>query len=139
MQLYKYLLLVDKTIFQVWTKIHCDRITIEKQKTCKQYLKVYSLSDGGTPSSTRNKKMLDKCDIYLPSTCFKGMQIYNSFEELPNRRGYGVVFFKDKEKLKQLYKNTDWGKVAFISTNGAINLRTDLIESVAINGGFYDK
>lgn len=127
------------TIFQVWTKINCDKIKIENQKTCKQYLKVYSLSDGGTPSSTRNKKMLDKCDIYLPSTCFKGMKVYNSFEELPNRRGYGVVFFKDKEKLQQLYKNTNWGKVAFISTNGAINLRTDLIESVALNGGFYDK
>ena len=127
------------TIFQVWTKINCDKIKIEQPKTCKQYLKVYSLSDGGTPSSTRNKKMLDKCDIYLPSTCFKGMQVYKSFEELPNRRGYGVVFFKDKEKLKQLYKNTDWEKIAFVSTNGAVNLRTDLIENVAINGGFYDK
>ena len=127
------------TIFQVWTKINCDKIKIEQPKTCKQYLKVYSLSDGGTPSSTRNKKMLDKCDIYLPSTCFKGMQIYNSFEKLPNRRGYGVVFYKEKETLKKLYTNTDWEKVAFVSTNGAINLRTDLIESVAINGGFYDK
>ena len=127
------------TIFQVWIKINCDKIKIENQKTCKQYLKVYSLSDGGTPSSTRNKKMLDKCDIYLPSTCFKGMKVYNSFEELPNRRGYGVVFFKDKGKLQQLYKNTNWEKVAFISTNGAVNLRTDLIESVALNGGFYDK
>ena len=127
------------TIFQVWTKINCDKIAIKKPKTCKQYLKVYSLSDGGTPSSTRNKKMLDKCDIYLPSTCFKGMKIYSSFEELQNRRGYGVVFYQEKEKLKTLYKNTDWRKVAFISTNGAINLRTDLIESVAINGGFYDE
>ena len=28
-------------------------------------IKVYSLSDGGTPSTTRNKDMLYSCDIYL--------------------------------------------------------------------------
>ncbi len=38
--------------------------------------------------------MLDKCDIYLTSTYFKGTKVYKSFEELPNRRGYGIVIFK---------------------------------------------
>jgi hypothetical protein len=61
------------------------------------------LSDGGMPSSTRNKKMLNACDVYLPSICFSGMKAYKSFEELPNRRGYGVVFYKEKEKLKKIF------------------------------------
>src|SRR4030042_5267722 len=52
------------TIFQVWTKINTENIKIYEKKTCSQYIKVYSLSDGGTPSSTRNKDMLNKCDIY---------------------------------------------------------------------------
>ena len=26
--------------------------------------------------------MLDACDVYLPSTCFKGMKAYNNFESL---------------------------------------------------------
>ncbi|GMO57642.1 MAG: hypothetical protein Ta2D_03400 [Rickettsiales bacterium] len=91
------------TIFQVWTKINTDKIKIEAKKTCKTIARVFSLSDGGTPASTRNKKMLNACDVYLPSTCFNGMKPYKSFEELPNRRGYGVVFYKDKDKLKDIF------------------------------------
>jgi len=127
------------TIFQVWTKVNQDKIKVEPKKTCKSFARVFSLSDGGTPSSTRNKKMLDKCDVYLPSTCFTGMKIYNSFKELPNKRGYGVIFLKCKNELNNLFNKTAWKEIAFLSTNSAINLRTDLIENVIINKGFYDK
>lgn len=127
-----------KTLFQIWVKDTCCKISSDHRKQCNTFLKVYSLSDGGTPASTRNKKMLNKCDIYLPSTCYSGMKVYNSFNELPNKRGYGVVFYKEREKLNNLYKKTDWQKVAFYSTNNAINLRSDLIENVAIKAGFYD-
>ena len=126
------------TIFQVWTKINVDKIKIKKQKTCNQFIKVYSLSDGGTPSSTRNKKMLDKCDVYLPSTCFTGMKVYNSFEDLPNRRGYGVVILNKKKEILSIFNKTDWNSVAFLSTNSAVNLRTDLIQNEIIKKGYYD-
>ena len=133
--------LVDvATIFQVWTKVNTDKIKIEEAKKCDTYARVYSLSDGGTPSSTRNKKMLDACDVYLPSTCFKGMKAYNNFESLPNRRGYGVVFKKNKNELMDLfYYKINWEKVSFTSTNGALNLRTDLIMNQIIKGGFVDE
>ena len=128
------------TIFQVWVKINTDKIKLKAKQSCKTIARIYSLSDGGTPSSTRNKKMLDKCDVYLPSTCFSGMQIYNSFAALPNKRGYGVVFLKHKTELIDAFVNKiDWKGVAFLSTNSAINLRTDLIENEIIKLGFYDK
>lgn len=133
--------LVDvTTIFQVWTKVNTDKIKKEEIKKCDTYARVYSLSDGGTPSSTRNKKMLDACDVYLPSTCFKGMKAYENFESLPNRRGYGVVFKKNKEELMDLFYNKiNWSDVSFTSTNGALNLRTDLIMNQIIKGGFFDE
>lgn len=128
------------TIFQVWTKIKTENIKLEIKKTCKTIMKVYSLSDGGTPSSTRNKNMIDKCDVYLPSTCFNSMKAYNSFVELPNKRGYGVVFLQNKDLLTNTFFNAiNWNEVAFLSTNSAINLRTDLIENEVIKRGFYDK
>ena len=128
------------TIFQIWTKVNTEKITLEQMKSCKSIARVYSLSDGGTPSSTRNKKMLDKCDVYLPSTCFSGMRAYNSFEELPNKRGYGVVFYKNKDVLlKAFFEKINWSNVAFLSTNSAINLRTDLIENEIVKLGFYDE
>lgn len=133
--------LVDvATVFQVWTKVNIDKIKSEEVKKCDTYAKVYSLSDGGTPSSTRNKKMLDACDVYLPSTCFKGMIAYDNFESLPNRRGYGVVFKRNREELMDLFYNKiNWEEVSFTSTNGALNLRTDLIMNQIIKGGFVDE
>jgi len=99
---------------------------------------VYSLSDGGTPSSTRNKRMLGKCDAYIPSTCFSDMRAFKTFEELPHRRGYGVVIHKHKREIKRLLLSHDWSQTAFYSTNSAVNMRKSLIEKVVIDGGYAD-
>ena len=125
-------------IFQVWSKIGAENIRQTRRRTCAEFIKVYSLSDGGTPSSTRNKKMLHACDLYMPSTCFSGMTLYRGFESLPHRRGYSVVIHKRKRDILHLLKKTDWSKAAFISTNGALNLRASLIEKVVTEGNFYD-
>ena len=95
-------------------------------------IKIYSLSDGGTISTTRNKKMIDKCDIYIPSTCFgkENMKCYDDFEKLPNRRGYGIVFNTDKDIMLKKMLNIEWDKVAFLSTNSAYNLRSSQIYSL---------
>ena len=127
------------TLFQVWTKININKIKKTKIETCEDFIKIYSLSDGGTPDSTRNKNMLYKCDVYLPSTCFTGMQAYNSFEELPHRRGYGIVILKDKEKLQDIFLNEiNWKKASFLATNSSLNLRKSLIEAEIIKRGFKD-
>ncbi|RAX51485.1 restriction endonuclease subunit M [Helicobacter sp. 16-1353] len=137
------------TIFQIWVnkKLIQNKIInieINPKKTCKKYIKVYSLSDGGTPSSTRNKAMLYKCDLYLPSTCFNSkskpqMKIYKDFESLPHRRGYGIVILQEKQKIRKVLEQIDWKKVSFLGTNSSLNLRTSLIEEALIKKGFYDK
>ena len=53
------------------------------------------------------------------------MKLYNSFEELPQRRGYGIIV-KDKN-VNSIIENIQWNEKAFFSTNNAINLRTSLI------------
>ena len=126
------------TIFQVWTKRNIHLIAKEEKKTCHTYANIYSLSDGGTPSSTRNKQMIGKCDVYLPSTTFKKIKSCLDFEELPHRRGYGVVFLKEKQKLKNNFLKTDWNKSAFLSTNSALNLRKSIIQKEIIKLGFCD-
>uniref|UniRef100_A0A6C0CI40 Methyltransferase n=1 Tax=viral metagenome TaxID=1070528 RepID=A0A6C0CI40_9ZZZZ len=115
-------------VFQIWSKYSSNsKYTIKENS--EENMKVYSLSDGGTVSSTRNKKMIGKCDIYLPSTCFgkENMRIYKSFEDLPGKKGYGVVFFNDKEKMIEHAEEIDWSSVSFLSTNSAYNLRTSII------------
>jgi hypothetical protein len=115
------------TIFQIWSKFGESIITSEIKQN---YINIYSLSNGNSSGSKRNVKMIGKCDVYLPSTCFKGMRAYLNFDDLPNKRGYGLVINIEKNKIVDLITNKiDWEKVAFVSTNGAVNLRTDLIIS----------
>ena len=92
-------------------------------------MKVYSLSDGGTVATTRNKKMIGKCDVYLPSTCFgkENMRIYTSFESLPGKKGYGIVFKENKAAMMERALAVDWSAAAFLSTNSAYNLRTSIV------------
>lgn len=119
------------TIFQVWSKHHKNDVYTVKDIDTST-IKIYSVSDGGTPSSTRNKDMHDKCDVFLPSTCFgkENMRYYESFEDLPGRKGYGIVFNKNKAVLLKKFKDTDWSEVAFLSTNSANNIRTSQISAV---------
>lgn len=114
-------------VFQVWSKHH----KIEEENiNLDGIIKLYSLSDGGTPGSTRNKDMLYKCHYYLPSTCFgvDKMIAGNDFEMLPHRRGYGIVVENDDKIVHDTISAIDWSIVAFPSTNGAYNLRFDLIQ-----------
>jgi hypothetical protein len=118
---------VVNVIFQIWAK---HIIVKETAIDMSNEIKIYSLSDGGKPSNTRNKKWLDQCDYYLPSTCFGAgcMQLYPSFYDLPNQRGYGIVLLnKNNSVLRTVISNIQWSNVAFNSTNNAYNLRTDLI------------
>lgn len=127
------------TVFQVWTKINTDKIKRKIFKNCDSFIDIYSLSDGGLPANTRNKDMIGKCDVYLPSTTFSGMKAYDSFCDLPNERGYGIVAKKNKREIKKILKNHDWEKTAFLSTNSALNLRMSLIKDVIIKAGYFNK
>lgn len=114
------------TIYQIWTNNSAFGQNTETVDKPDGY-QIYSLSDGGTPGTTRNKDKLYICDFYLPSTCFgkENVCIIDSFEKLPQRRGYGIIV-DDKTKL-DIIKKINWSEVAFYSTNGASNLRMSLI------------
>lgn len=115
-------------VFQIWSKHEMNPEYALVDPTNDTFT-IYSLSDGGTPGSTRNKEYLSRCDIYLPSTCFgaDAMRVYDSFDALPNRKGYGVIFHANREELIAKSKAVDWKQVSFLSTNSAYNLRSSII------------
>jgi len=122
------------TIFQIWSK-HNKNEMYDIKKISDENIKIYSMSDGGTISTTRNKNMIGKCDIYIPSTCFgkENMKYYASFEKLPGKKGYGIIFKTNKEKMISKVKTIVWSNIAFLSTNSAYNLRSSQIYSMLIN------
>lgn len=125
-------------IFQIWSK----NFSVDKKNKidCSEYVKIYSLTDGGTPSTTRNKNMLDKCDFYLASSSYEKdkMTTYESFEELPNRRGYGIKIIKNYDKIYKIIKSIDWPSKSFLATNSSYNLRTSIITETLVEYGIID-
>lgn len=115
-------------VFQIWAKNNPNH-TYNINTNNNDEIKIYSLSDGGTASTTRNKNMLYRCDIYLPSTCFgkENMKVYFNFNDLPGKKGYGLCFTRNKEIMIKKCIDTDWASNAFLSTNSAYNIRTSLI------------
>jgi hypothetical protein len=121
------------TIFQIWSKHHMNTEYDIKDYT-NDVMKIYSMSDGGTVSSTRNKKMIGNCDVYIPSTCFgkENMKCYETFDDLPGKKGYGVVFNCNKIEMIAKMRNIKWEEEAFLSTNSAYNLRSSQIYSILL-------
>lgn len=119
------------TIFQIWSRNHINNMYDIIDYT-NDKMRIYSMSDGGTVSSTRNKDMIGKCDVYIPSTCFgkENMKCYMNFEDLPGRKGYGIVFADDKKNMVNKMLTTEWDKISFLSTNSAYNLRSSQIYSL---------
>lgn len=117
-------------VFQIWSKV-IENSQYQLKPANQETVKIYSMSNGGTVATTRNKKMIGKCDVYLPSTCFgkDNMRVYSSFEELPGKKGYGLVFLKEKEAFTKKAKELDWSSLSFLSTNSAYNLRSSIIEA----------
>jgi len=120
-------------VFQIWSK-HNENPKYNIKQYDNSVCNVYSLSNGDSPSQQRNTDMIGKCDFYLPSTCFgtDNMKSYDSFEELPGLKGYGIILNKDREKLLPVIRKTKWHNVAFLSTNSALNLRTSNIKEKII-------
>lgn len=121
------------TIFQIWSRNHTnDEYDIKDYTNDK--MKIYSMSDGGTVASTRNKEMIGKCDVYIPSTCFgkENMKVYHRFHDLPGKKGYGIVFHYNKEEMIHKTQQLNWGEIAFLSTNSAYNLRSSQIYSILL-------
>ena len=58
------------------------------------------------------------------------MKCYDSFETLPNKKGYGILFHENKIELKKKFLNINWVEIAFLSTNSAYNLRSSQIYSL---------
>jgi len=116
------------TVFQVWRRA----LDVEPQEganftAAAADVRVYSLSDGGTNGTVRNRTKLHACDMYLPSSCYGAdkMRAYESFEDLPHRRGYGVCFCESL--FRPAFRQICWSDAAFRSTNGAYNLRKSII------------
>ena len=113
-------------VFQIWSRNHkkVEYSNFFEPPRKNENFEIYSLSIG--KNGNRNVKYLDKCHLYLPSSCYeKDMKLYKKFDELPGKRGYGIIF-NDKNHIKHMENFTNWQNVCLKSTV-AYNLNIAII------------
>ena len=109
-------------VFQIWS----SEWGVEEEEINLDHLcKVMTVSDGGTPGTTRNKKYHSLCSYFVPGSDYGSLKMVRTFTEL-SRPGYGILIHDDR--IRDVIEGIDYDEIAFRSTNGAMNLRTDIIE-----------
>lgn len=116
-------------VFQIWSKSHKVK---EEKVDVSHLVKIMSVSDGGTPGTTRNKKYHDKCSYFVVSSHYgkEKLILETEFKKL-SRGGYG--FYILDERVCEYIEKINFQEICFVSTNGAVNLRLDIIEKALYN------
>lgn len=60
------------------------------------------------------------------------MRCYMNFEELPGKKGYGIVFTENKDAMLEKMMSIEWHNIAFLSTNSAYNLRSSQLYDILL-------
>ena len=66
------------------------------------------------------------------------MKLYYNFDDLPLKRGYGIKILKGNQDIINVMESTNWLEKSYQSTNGAYNLRTDIIQKVLTDNNIKD-
>lgn len=117
------------TVMTIWIKNGKYSHIPEINQEIKNYdnIKIYSLSDGGTSATKRNVGLIGKCDLYVSQSVYDNIKTYENFNDLPYKRGYGIIIKENKDELIPKIKQINWDKYAFKSTNLTNNIRKELI------------
>lgn len=140
-----------KCVFQIWSKHHLPKnkqdkfnwYSNKKNEPFKDLLRVYTVSLAKNRECGKHWIFNEKADFYLSSTFHGNTQIVHSFEEVNYKSGIAVVFTTKDESLKnkmlEIFKNTDWRKYGSLATNSCYHLGKSNIYQVIYDNLKYLK
>ena len=124
-----------QTVFQIWKKGIVKKIFNEYD--ISNFVKIYTVC-----SSPKRLCGLDKLkyyDCYIASTFYKDTNIVYKFEDVKYGSGYGIIIYKDKEKIIKLLKNVDWKEYSSGATNKCRHIRMHHIKYFLYKNGYGEK
>ena len=126
------------TVFQVWGR----RKPNGKQdivRTCKSFIELYSVST--YPSRRCGLAKMDEYDFFIQGTFYENNPptVVADFAEVKYGSGYGIIIKKQKRKITEALKQTDWVQYSSRATNHCRHIRMQYIRQAIIDGGFHDK
>jgi hypothetical protein len=121
-----------KCVFQIWSKKH----KIEKEEFSwynnknkepfGDIVKVVTVSLAKNRECGKRWIFDEKADFYISSTFHDKISIVYDFSEVKYKSGVAVLFMTDnqqlKEKIIEIFENTDWKNYASLATNACYHI-----------------
>jgi hypothetical protein len=121
-----------KCVFQIWSKNH----KLEKnefswynnngKEPFSEILKVYTVSLAKNRECGKRWIFNEKADFYISSTFHNQTTIFDTFDKVKYKSGIAVVFTTNNEELKNklinIFKNTEWSNYGSLATNSCYHL-----------------
>lgn len=121
-----------KCVFQIWSKNHrIDNNEFSwyknrKNEPFKDLIKVFTVSLAKNRECGKKWIYDEKADFYISSTFHSNISIVHSFDKVKYKSGVAVVITAQNEliknKIMELYKNTDWTKYGSLATNSCYHI-----------------
>ena len=122
------------TVWQIWSKKSNNKI--EDNLTCNSYIDLFMIDLN--PKRRCGHKRFNEADVFLQTTFYKEASIVSNFDQVLYSSGYGIVIKKDKEKVLEVLKNTNWNEYSNLATNSCRHINMYHIRKALIDKGLID-
>jgi len=122
-------------LFQIWKK---GKVKKKIEKTCSEYIDLFTVDMRKERKCGHQR--LHEADFFLQRSFFnEPPKLVKSFSEVKYVCGYGIILKKDKSKVLEVLKNTDWRKFNNLASHNVKHISMEHIRKALLNAGFIDK
>lgn len=120
------------TVFQVWAKGIKNKVFNDYDVS--EYVDIYTCCS--SPERYCGLGRGRKYDCFIASTFYRSVSIVNKFEDVLYGSGYGLIIKKEKRKIMNLLKETDWLEYCSDATNHCKHLRMYYLRKLLGDNGY---
>lgn len=123
-------------LWQIWARVSNKRKI--KPKTCDQYIDLFTVDM--RKERLCGQKRLKEAGFFLQRTFYTvPPTLVKTFDEVKYVCGYGIVFKKDKRRIVEVLRNTDWKKYSNVAAHNCKHISMCHIRQALTDAGFIDE
>jgi hypothetical protein len=121
-------------LWQIWKKGENSK---ENKKKCRDWLELFTVDQRKERLCGQNR--LSEAAYFLQRTFFnEPPTLVKSFAEVKYVCGYGIVLKKEKNKIKEVLKDTNWREYSNLAAHNCRHISMYHIEKAVTDAGYID-
>ena len=122
-------------LWQIWSRKGIEDKTIVK--TCDQFIDLFTVDNRKERRCGQERK--GAADFFIQRTFYhEPPDLVTSFTEVKYVCGYGIIIKRDREKVLQILRSTDWRKYSNLTAHNCRHISMCHIRKTLTDGGLVD-